>query len=387
MTIVKVLIFALGIAGAVFLWIHGILTIAFCFLNQNAMAIFLTFVLISLLVMLYAFLFCKTRKIWKYSGVAALFFVLILCAIPAYRYFTVDRFKQLNDQILWHDYDPWSAETRVVVVDAAPEFKIKKDLPRIDGAYSLYPVYSGVVRALYDRQEFDKESWKYLHTNGSDMTFANLLNDRADLIFSAPPSKKQLADATAKGLKYEITPFAKEAFVFFVNSKNPVENLSSQQVRDIYSGKITDWSQIEPKLSEKIKPFQRNEGSGSQTMLQKIMGNTPLMLPLKEDRLGGMGDIINDVARYRNYRESVGFSFRYFSTEMFKNGEIKLLAIDGIAPTVENIRNGTYPFIADCCIITVTPRNENVRKIVDFMFSPSGKELIEKTGYVAIPQK
>jgi phosphate transport system substrate-binding protein len=72
---------------------------------------------------------------------------------------------------------------------------------------------------------------------------------------------------------------------------------------------------------------------------------------------------------------------------MFKNGEIKLRAIDGIAPTVENIRNGTYPFIADCCIITGTPRNENVRKIVDFMFSPSGKELIEKTGYVAIPQK
>ena len=70
---------------------------------------------------------------------------------------------------------------------------------------------------------------------------------------------------------------------------------------------------------------------------------------------------------------------------LFKNGEIKLLAIDGIAPTVENIRNGSYPFIADCCIITVKPRSKNVGKIVNFLFSPAGKELIEKTGYVAMP--
>ena len=86
----------------------------------------------------------------------------------------------------------------------------------------------------------------------------------------------------------------------------------------------------------------------------------------------------NDVANYRNYQEAVGFKFRYFSTEMFKNGEIKLLAIDGVAPTVENIRNVTYPFIADCCIITIKPRSENVRKIVNFMPSPAGKELIAK---------
>ena len=144
-----------------------------------------------------------------------------------------------------------------MVVESAPEFKISKDLPKIDGAYALYPVYSGMVRALYDRQEFEKNSWQILRTNGSDITFDHLLNKKADLIFSAPPSKKQISDAEAKGVTYEITPFAKEAFVFFVNSKNPVNNLSSEQIRSIYSGKITDWSQIDKRLSGKIKPFQR----------------------------------------------------------------------------------------------------------------------------------
>jgi phosphate transport system substrate-binding protein len=70
--------------------------------------------------------------------------------------------------------------------------------------------------------------------------------------------------------------------------------------------------------------------------------------------------------------------------EMFKNGEIKLLAIDGVEPTLENIRNKSYPFIAPCCIITVKPRTENIKKIVDFMLSAPGKELIEKTGYTPL---
>ena len=383
--VLKILLLCALAAGSVFLWMIGGIVISFSSVNPVSMIVFWSLLLLSLLVLAVALTFRKARKLWKYSGSAALLSTLVLCAIPAYRYFTVERFKQLDDQINWFAYAPWSPETKVVVVEGAPEFKISKNLPKIDGAYALYPVYSGVVRALYDREEYEKLPW-LVRTNGSDITFRNLLSKEVDLIFSAPPSKKQIADAKAKGMTYEITPFAKEAFVFFVNSKNPLKNLTSEQIRAIYSGEITDWSQIDRRLSGKIKPFQRNEGSGSQTMLQKIMGNTPIMPPVKEDRLGGMGGIINDVANYRNYQEAIGFTFRFFSTEMFRNGEIKLLAIDGVEPTVENIRNGTYPFIADCCIITVRPRDENIRKIVDFMFSPAGKELIERTGYVPVVQ-
>ena len=383
--ILKILLVCGIAAGLAFLWIIGCIAISFGSVNPVSMIIFWSLLLISLQLLAIALTFRKARKLWKWSGASALLSLLIMVLIPAYRYYTVDRFKQLSDRINWYAYDPWRAGTKVVVVEGAPEFKISKNLPKIDGAYALYPVYSGVVRALYDRKEFEKHSrWEWLITNGSDVTFRRLLDNDTDLIFSAPPSKKQLADAKAKGMTYEITPFAKEAFVFFVNSKNPLKNLTSEQIRAIYSGKIADWAQIDRRLTGKIKPFQRNEGSGSQTMLQKIMGTTPIMPPLKEDRLGGMGGIINDVAGYRNYQEAIGFSFRFFSTEMFRNGEIKLLSIDGVEPTVENIRNGRYPFIADCCIITVKPRDENVRKIVNFMFSPAGQELIEKTGYVTI---
>ena len=384
---VKVIFFIGLLIGGFFLWIFGEAVILFSTVNQLSMSIFWSLLMLSLMLLIFSLLFRKARILRKWAGGFMLFFMLVLCLIPAYRWITVERFKQLNDRINWYIYDPWRVDTKVVIVEADDDFKILNDLPRIDGAYALYPIYSGVVRALYNKSKFEKNSWRYLQTNGSDLTFRRLLADEVDLIFSAPPSKLQLADAEAKSLKYEITPFAREAFVFFVNSKNPIDNLTSAQIRGIYSGKITDWSQIDPHLSGKIKPFQRNQGSGSQTMLEKIMGDTTIMPPLEEDRLGGMGGIINDVASYRNYQEAIGFTFRYFSTEMFKNGEIKLLSIDGVAPTVENIRNGTYPFIADCGIITVRPRSENIQKIVDFMFTSAGRELIEKTGYVPIERK
>jgi phosphate transport system substrate-binding protein len=114
------------------------------------------------------------------------------------------------------------------------------------------------------------------------------------------------------------------------------------------------------------------------------MGDTPIMPPLKEDRLGGMGDIINDTANYRNYKAALGFSFRYYSTELLRNNQIKLLSIDGVAPTVENIRNGTYPLVATAYMVSVRPRSSNVRRIVDFMLSPEGQKLVEETGYVPV---
>ena len=114
------------------------------------------------------------------------------------------------------------------------------------------------------------------------------------------------------------------------------------------------------------------------------MGDTPILPPIKADRLGGMGDIINEVAKYRNSKDAIGLTFRYFSAEIFKNGNIKLLSIDGFEPSMENIRNGRYPFLTDCCAITSRPRSENTKKIVDFLFSPAGQELIRKVGCTPI---
>jgi phosphate transport system substrate-binding protein len=380
----KAVLFIIALVIMFFVWVYCSILISISSVKAPILIILLTLLFLSVIPYIYSNIFYLEKKFWKYPFILSGVAILGLITIPTYRYLTVDRYPKFNNKINWYNYAPWSVNTKVVKVTANKKFHITSNLPKIDGAYALYPVYSGVVRALYNRETFEKKSYTYLSTNGSDITFKNLLDNDVDLIFSAPPSKQQILDAKKKSLTYEIIPFAKEAFVFFVNKKNPINNLSSEQIRQIYSGKITNWSQIDKNFSGKIKPFQRNAGSGSQTMLEKIMKDTPIIKPLKEDRLRDMGGIINDVAMYRNYQDAIGFSFRFFASEMFNNKEIKLLSIDGIAPTVENIRNKSYPFIADCCVITVKKRNENIQKIVDFLFSKEGKTLINQTGYVSL---
>ena len=81
---------------------------------------------------------------------------------------------------------------------------------------------------------------------------------------------------------------------------------------------------------------------------------------------------------------AIGFSFRYYATTLVKNNKIKLLAIDGVEPTVGNIRNGTYPHVSTAFLITAAPREGNVAKLIEFFRTPAGRQLVDETGYVSI---
>ncbi|MBR4124667.1 MAG: substrate-binding domain-containing protein [Victivallales bacterium] len=321
-----------------------------------------------------------------FGRIALALIVLPLCvAVPYYGHLIwhEKHYPRMEQEVKWWKYKPYSDGNKLVKATVPPELQItNEDYPRLDGAYALYPIYAAVAQAMYPAVL--TENYKYLRTNGSDVIFDELLKDERDLIFALAPSAKQQADAEAAGVTYELTPFCQDAFVFFVNIKNPIDSLTIEQIRGIYSGEITDWQEVGAPESTKIIPFQRNEGSGSQTTLQKLMGDRPIMPPLKEDRVGGMGGIIHDVAAYRNYQAALGFSFRFYATEMLYNNQLKLLAIDGVAPTVENIQNGTYPLVTTAYIVSAKPRSESAKKIVDFLLSPEGQRLVQETGYVPI---
>jgi phosphate transport system substrate-binding protein len=104
------------------------------------------------------------------------------------------------------------------------------------------------------------------------------------------------------------------------------------------------------------------------------------------------------VAMYRDEEESIGYSFRFYTQVMVNYSgidrsfggspldadQVKLLSVNGIAPTIENIKNGSYPFTQDVFAVTAGMPNPHVYEIIDWLLSPQGQELIEKTGYVGI---
>ncbi|MBP5781623.1 MAG: substrate-binding domain-containing protein, partial [Clostridia bacterium] len=188
-----------------------------------------------------------------------------------------------------------------------------------------------------------------------------------------------------KGVKLEYVPIGREAFVFFVHPKNPVNDLSLDQIRDIYSGKTTNWRQLGVKGPGKIQAFQREPGSGSQTaMVRFVMRDLPLMKPDKKKVFDGMGGIVDQVSEYRNNRGAIGYSFRFYTTELMSGFKVKLLSINGVAPTVENIENGQYPLASEFFAVVRSDASDNTRALLEWICGPQGQELIRKTGYTPL---
>lgn len=302
-------------------------------------------------------------------------------------------FAQVNDQgVDLTLYQPFAENTKAVKLEEASTLKLDSNLPRLDGATALYPLYAAFAQAVYPSGEYDIYAMKEGSSSLGEVVctttadaYSRLMNGETDIIFVARPSQQQLAEAKSKGLTLKLTPIGKEAFVFFVNSRNAINGLSTAQIQDIYAGKITNWREVGGKNAA-IRAFQRPENSGSQTMLQKLMEGKELMTPPKENVASGMGDIINQTSSYRNYQNAIGYSFLFFATEMIQNNEIKLLEVDGIKPEKSTIASGEYPLSAELYAITAGSDNPNIDRFIEWILSPQGQYLVDKTGYTSINQ-
>lgn len=273
------------------------------------------------------------------------------------------------------------------------------EMPVLDGAEAAYPVYSALANACYEDigeiQEYAKQNKSKdtdvimpIKFNNSVIAFEDLVAGETDIFFGARPSaaQKELADEAGKELI--LTPIGKEAFVFFVNSENPVDGLTSDQIRDIYSGKITNWRKIGG-ANKHILAFQRPKDSGSQTMMEYYMGDTPLKKPVQAESVSSMGDLVLIIASYQNRSSAIGYSFRYFASVMVKDmnysDHIKYLSVDGVYPDVETIRSGAYPITTELYAVTLADNpNENVALFLEWMTSPQGQQIVADTGYVAM---
>ena len=122
------------------------------------------------------------------------------------------------------------------------------------------------------------------------------------------------------------------------------------------------------------------------------MGDLPLMKPEEENIVGGMEGIIRRVAVYRNFGNAIGFSFRYYTTEMVTDDQIRLLAVEGVEPTRETIRDGSYPISSYFYAITASrigqsapeETNPRIAALLDWILSEQGQEIVDRTGYVSL---
>jgi phosphate transport system substrate-binding protein len=283
-----------------------------------------------------------------------------------------------------HTYRPRPDNPRLARLNGPASLQMgAEQLPRMDGATALYLLYAAFTAAVWPTVAPEVLAER-VQVNKTSVAYERLLARQTDIAFVAGPSKAQRAKAKDAGLDLHLTPIGREAFVFYVAADNPVRQLSSAQIRDIYTGKITDWAQVGGRAG-KIIAFQRPEGSGSQSMLQKIMGETPLMPALTHHVAQSMGGVVQQTRDYTNYPGAIGYSFRVFVTQMLQPGGIHLLSVDGVAPTPASIGDGSYPYSTEFYAATLGPPQGDAKRFIDWIRSEQGQTLVERTGYVSLP--
>lgn len=296
-------------------------------------------------------------------------------------------------------YRPFEEGGNLAKLDEPAKIDFDENYPRpvLDGATALYPYYAAVFEAVYPEEEH--KDLAFLKVRNSENAFDAFVGWdkepwrgggyipglKPDIIFLAGLSDEQIERAANLEMNLTAVPIAKEAFVFIVNRFNSVDNLEDYQLKGIYSGRFTNWKDVGAHNTP-IKLYMLTGGNmGSNVALNRFIGDVNADFISGRLEVGAMMGIAMGVADYKNYRSSLGYSYRYYIENMVDNDAIKMLDISGVAPTPENIRNGEYPYVAEfIAVYDAGSENPNVSILIDFILSDQGQELMEKTGYVGI---
>lgn len=258
---------------------------------------------------------------------------------------------------------------------------LREHLPKMDGSTSLILLEMGLKAKLYGIS-FTEALAMVDHTTTYG-SFERLINKEVDLIFSTPLSDEQFDQAEKAGMDLELVPVASEAFVFIVNADNSVDSLTQQQIKDIYSGKITNWKEVGGNDIE-IVAFQRNRTSGSQNYMNQFMADTQLMSAPYELVPDAMNSLVEAIKSYDNSENAIGYSVYAYAADMYGLGDsLKFIKVDGIEPTKETMASKEYPLVNfNYAIYDKNSATEAITKTVEWISSVDGQIAIAEAGYV-----
>jgi phosphate transport system substrate-binding protein len=169
------------------------------------------------------------------------------------------------------------------------------------------------------------------------------------------------------------TYIARDAICILVNKSNPINNLTFWQLKEIFTGKITNWKEIGGNDTP-IEPVRRNDNSGTATHFKTRV--------LEEDSFGqsvsARSSVENLLEEIEENKNAIGFSGLVHSTTS------KVLSVDGIYPTEENIKNMNYPLSRYLHFYTISSPTGIIKDFIDWVLGPKGQKIIKDFGFVSL---
>ncbi len=258
----------------------------------------------------------------------------------------------------------------------APE-EIQSVFPIIDGSTSTITLHAALRWAL-TKEWVDRPD--HSQTYGALERLIPGNENPADVVLAVKYYDETLQDARDRGAELVITPIAKEGFVFIVKKDNPIESLTQQQLRDIFSGKITNWNEVGGSDGE-IIPVLRNHDSGSQTAMHDFMGGVPLTEDDDALYAGFMADMLSVTAENPN---AIGYNILSWAfAQDLEHYGLRPLAVDGVTPSNETLSDDSYP-LQVYTYSYYNEGNEKGKELTDWLMSDEGQKLVAEAGYVGL---
>ena len=178
----------------------------------------------------------------------------------------------------------------------------------------------------------------------------------------------------ASGLKE--TQIAIDGIAVITNKNNEVKDLTLEQVKDIYTGKITNWKEVGGKDAP-IVVVSREDGSGTRDGFQENVGFESEELTKDAQISDGSGNIKSTVEGNEN---AIGYiSFGYV------DDNINTLTIDGVELTAENVKNDTYAIARPFLFVNKEDNiSEEGTKFIEYILSDEGQQIVEEEGFISI---
>ena len=261
------------------------------------------------------------------------------------------------------------------------------EYPRMDGSTANLPMMAEIMSRVCDITL--EEAEELTSCTKTSNAWSNIANGNADilLVYEAAEDTKAYLDTV--GTELEITPLGRDALVFINNEQNPVENLTQQQLIDIYTGNVTNWNEVGGEDLE-IIPYQRVATSGSQSLFMKLLMKdiVPMDAPM-ELRPAEMGMLIDELARYNNEGNALGYSVFYYASYMYQQPGLKMIAVDGVQPSDETIADGSYPLLNEYYLVIRAdePEDSPARQLRNWILTDEGRAAIIEAGYIPMPKE
>jgi phosphate transport system substrate-binding protein len=211
---------------------------------------------------------------------------------------------------------------------------------------------------------------------GSTTGIAAIIDGTAQIGMSSRRAKtSEVGAASAKGVNMKPTIVAYDGLGVIVNSANPIKNLTKKQVEQIFTGDVTDWSAVGGS-SGKISIYTRNTSSGTYSDWKEL-AMKKRDYASSSQKMAGHEQIAAEVGKNPNGVGYVGLAY-------MKASGIKVLTIDGAAPSQQAVRNKTWPYARPTFYYTNGEPAGLAKQFVDFTVGPSGQKIVDRVGFVGI---